>query len=154
VGIYTVGGLATTAPAAAEEITRISEVQTGRNPACLAYQKYSRDTIIAVSRGDREIAWIKHGEKEAQVIRRLRDARLLDPVFVEVADTHGIETPLLTVADFKGRKIINYRYGRLVFATQGGAKFGMGPEGQDEFECGGVLEFPGSPFCISATNVN
>ena len=39
----------------------------------------------------------------AQVIRRLRDARLLDPVFVEVADTHGIETPLLTVADFKGR---------------------------------------------------
>jgi hypothetical protein len=79
---------------------------------------------------------------------------LLDPVFVEVADTHGIETSLLTVADFKGRKIINYRYGPLVFATQGGARFGMGPDGKDEFECGGMLEFPGSPFCISATNVN
>jgi hypothetical protein len=154
VGIYAVGGLATTAPAAPDQIARIGEVQVGRNPTCLAYQKYSSDTVIAVTRGDREIAWIKHSEKEANVIRRLRDARLLDPVFVEVADTHGIETPLLTVADFKGRKIINYRYGRLVFATQGGAKFGMGPDGKDEFECGGVLEFPGCPFCISATNVN
>ena len=154
VGIYAVGGLATTAPAKPEEVARVAEVQVGRNPCWLAYQKYSSDTIIAVARGDREIAWIKYSEKDASVIRRLRDARLLDPVFVEVADTHGIETPLLTIADFKGRKIINYRYGRLVFATQGGAKFGMGPEGQDEFECGGVLEFPGSPFCISATNVN
>lgn len=154
VGIYTVGGLATKAPAAPEEITRIGEVQVGRSPACLAYQKGSSDTIIAVSRGDREIVWIKYSEKGAQVIRRLRDARLLDPVFVEVSDTHGIETPLLTVADFKGCKIVNYRYGVLVFATQGGAKFGMGPDGKDEFECGGILEFPGSPFCISATNVN
>ena len=93
-------------------------------------------------------------EKDAKVIRRLRDARLADPVNVEVSDTHGIETSLLTVADFKGRKILNYRYSELVFATQGGARFGMGPGGQDKFECGGILEFPGSPFCISASNVN
>ena len=154
VGVYTVGGLATDAPAAPAEITRAAEAVVGRNPTCLAYQKYTSDTIIAVSRGDREIAWIKYSEKDAGVFRRLRDARLLDPVFVEVSDTHGIQTPLLTVADFKGRKILNYRYGTLVFATQGGAKFGMGPDGTAEFECGGVLEFPGSPFCISATNVN
>ncbi len=154
VGLYAVGGLATEVPADPEQIVRVGEVQVGRNPCSLAYQKYSSDTIIAVARGDREIAWIKYSEKEGRVIRRLRDARLQDPAFVEVADTHGIETPLLTVADFKGRKIINYRYGRLVFATQGGAKFGMGPDGQDEFECGGALEFPGTPFCISATNVN
>ena len=154
VGVYTVGGLATDAPAAPAEITRAAEAVVGRNPTCLAYQKYTSDTIIAISRGDREIAWIKYSEKDAGVFRRLRDARLLDPVFVEVSDTHGIQTPLLTVADFKGRKILNYRYGTLVFATQGGAKFGMGPDGTAEFECGGVLEFPGSPFCISATNVN
>ncbi len=154
VGLYTLGGLATPAPTEPEQIERTGEVRVGRNPCWLAYQKYSSDTLIAVSRGDRELAWIKYSEKGAGVIRRLQDARMLDPVFVEVADTHGIETPLLTVADFKGRKIINYRYGRLVFATQGGARFGMGPEGKDEFECGGVLELPGSPFCISATNVN
>ena len=156
VGVYRVGNLATEALAVptATDIERVAEVQVGRNPTCLAYQKYASSTVLAVSRGDREIAWIKYTDQGAQVIRRLRDARLLDPVFVEVSDTHGIETPLLTVADFKGRKIINYRYGQLIFATQGGARFGMGPQGKDEFECGGVLEFPGAPFCISATNVN
>jgi hypothetical protein len=154
VGVYRVGGLATDAAADARQIERVGEVQVGRNPVCLAYQKGSSDTVLAVSRGDREIAWIKGTPQGPQVIRRLRDARLIDPVFVEVSDTHGIQTSLLTVADFKGRKIINYRYSQVVFATQGGAKFGMGSEGKDDFECGGVLEFPGTPFCISATNVN
>jgi hypothetical protein len=154
VGVYTVGGLAAEAPALPEEIQRVAEVQVGRNPTCLGYQKGSSDTILAVSRGDREILWIKVSDRDAKIVRRLRDQRLMDPVFAEVSDTHGIETPLVTVADFAGRKIVNYRYGILVFATQGGARFGMGPQGKDEFECGGVLEFPGSPFCISATNVN
>ena len=154
VRIYKVGGLATDAPATAAEIGVVAAVEVGRNPVCLAYQKYSPDKILAVSRGDREIAWIKVSDKEAQVVKRLRDARLLDPVYVEVADTHGIETAVLTVADFKGRKILNYRYSELHLATQGGARFGMGPAGKDEFECGGFLEFPGAPFGISATNVN
>lgn len=153
-GIYAVGGLATEAPASPEQISRISQLQLGHNPTCLAYQKYASDTIIAVSRGDREIEWIKYGSKDARIIRRLRDQRLIDPVFVEVSDTHGIETPLLTVADFKGRQILNYRYGQLVFATQGGAKFGMGKDGTDPFECGGLMKIPGLPFCISASNVN
>ena len=156
VGVYAVGGLGTDAPAAAGDIGRLGEVQVGRNPTCLAYQKGSRDTILACSRGDREIAWIKYNDKEkgAAVTRRLRDARLADPVFVEVADTHGVEGQILTVADFKGRQILNYRYSPVKFATQGGAVFGMGPDGKDEFECGGIMEFPGSPFCVSATNVN
>jgi hypothetical protein len=154
VGVYTVGGLATEASALSEEIERVAEVQVGRNPTCLAYQKYSNDTVLAVSRGDREILWIKYSDRDAKIVRRLRDQRLKDPVFAEVSDTHGIETSLVTVADFAGRKIVNYRYGILIFATQGGARFGMGPQGRDQFECGGVLEFPGSPFCISATNVN
>jgi hypothetical protein len=154
VGLYRLGGLATEAPASAEDIERVGEVQVGRNPTWLAYQKYSSDTVMAACRGDREIVWIKNTPAGPQVIRRLRDARLLDPVHVEMSDTHGIETSLITVADFKGRKIINYRFSRVVFATQGGARFGMGPEGKDEFECGGILELPGSPFCISATNVN
>ena len=92
-----------------------------RNPACLAYQKPSRDTFLACSRGDREIEWVKYTDKGAQVVRRLRDARLLDPVNVEVSDTHGVEAAVLTVADFKGRQILNYRYGPVKFATQGGA---------------------------------
>jgi len=154
IGIYRVGGLSTAAPAAAAEIGRVGQVEVGRNPVCLAYQKYSGDTIIAVSRGDREIAWVKYSGDTATVVKRLRDAKLLDPVHVEVADTHGTETAIITVADFRGQKIVNYRYSDVVYATNGGARFGMGPDGKAEFECGGALDFPGCPFCVSATNVN
>jgi hypothetical protein len=154
VGVYRVGGLATEEAAKATEIERVAEVTVGRNPCCLAYQKYTSDRIMVVSRGDREIDWIQYADAGAKVIRRLRDARMKDPVFVEQSDTHGIETPLMTVTDFKGRQIINYRFGQLVWATQGGKRFGMGPDGKAEFECGGVMEIPGSPFCVSAANVN
>lgn len=154
VGVYSTGGLSTDGPARPRDIRRLREVRVGRNPTCLAYQKYSRDTLLACSRGDREILWINYGDDAAKVVRRLQDKRMVDPVDVEVADTHGIETSILTVADFEGRKIINYRYSRAVFATQGGAVFGMGPQGTDEFECGGEMEFPGMPFVVSATNVN
>jgi hypothetical protein len=153
VGLYKLGGLATEAAAGPAQIERVSETRVGRNPTCLAHQKFSPDTIMAVSRGDREIAWIKD-DSGPRVIRRLRDARLLDPVSVEMADTHGIECSLITVADFHGRRILNYRFSPVIFSMQGGAIFGMGPNGNDEFECGGVLDFPGSPFCISTTNVN
>jgi hypothetical protein len=154
VGSYAVGGLATDAPAQPSQIQRVAETRVGRNPTCLTAQKYVNDTIIAVSRGDREISWIKDELSSTRVIRRLRDSRLIDPVYCEMADTHGIEASIITVADFNGRKALNYRFGRVVFELQGGAIFGMGPTGTDEFECGGVLDFPGSPFCVSATNVN
>lgn len=154
VGSYALGGLATTAPAVPSEIQRVAETRVGRNPVCLTPQKYTSDTIIAVSRGDREIAWIKDDTAGTRVIRRLRDSRLIDPVHAEMADTHGVEASIITVADFHGRKILNYRFGRVVFELQGGAIFGMGLLGTDEFECGGEMAFPGSPFCVSATNVN
>lgn len=151
---YTVGGLATEAAANPGEIFRVDEVKLGRNPVCLAYQKFSRDTIMAVSRGDRKVEWIKFDDKGVKVTRTLRDARLVDPVYVEQADTHGIETQLITVVDFEGKKIVNYRCSPVKFATQGGAVFGMGPDGKAEFECGGVLEVPGHPLGVSASNVN
>ena len=73
VGVYRVGGLATEAPAAARDVERAAEVQVGRNPTCLAYEKYSQDTFLVVSRGDREIAWVKYRDRP-EVVRRLRDA--------------------------------------------------------------------------------
>jgi hypothetical protein len=79
---------------------------------------------------------------------------MADPVYAEIADTHGIETQIVTVADFKGRKIINYRCSPVVFATNGGGKFGCGPKGDEEFECGGMMMFPGNPIAVCGTNVN
>ena len=69
VGVYSVGGLATDAPASPREVVRLGEVQVGRNPTCLTYQKYSHDTILACSRGDREIAWVKYAPQGAQVTK-------------------------------------------------------------------------------------
>jgi len=156
IGIYSLGGLSTTGPVKPNEVKCVGTVQVGRNPVCLAYHKGSHDHFFAVSRGDREIAWVKLKDKGdgAEVIKRLRDAKLIDPVYVEHADTHGTEVGLITVCDFRGRKILNYRWTDIVYATNGGARFPMGPDGKAEFECGGWLEFPGQPFCISATNVN
>jgi hypothetical protein len=150
---FNVGGLANEGPASADQITVASTIKVGRNPVCLAYQKYFAG-FLAVCRGDREIDWVSSWGEKTSIARRLRDRRLIDPVFVETADTHGIEGPIMTVVDFKGKKIVNYRYGPLVFATQGGARFGMGPTGNDQIECGGTLELPGFPFAVSATNVN
>jgi hypothetical protein len=152
--IYKVGGLSTEGPADAKAIMAVGTAKVGRNPTQLVYDKYATATFLAVSRGDREIDWVTIAGDQGSVTRRLRDSRLIDPVYVETSDTHGIETPLLTVVDFNGRKILNYRYGPLKFVTNGGAKFGMGANGTDEFECGGFMEFPGHPFGVSATNVN
>ncbi len=150
---FSLGGLGTEKPANASEIVPVHHLQAGRNPTCLAYQKYG-DGFLVVSRGDREIEWVNNWSDHSSIVRRLRDRRLVDPVYAEVSDTHGIEGPIVTIVDFGGRKILNYRYGKLRFTTQGGAEFGVGAEGRDEFECGGWLEFPGHPFAVSATNVN
>ena len=154
VGIYAVGGLATEEPALPNQIGKVGEFKVGRNPVCMTYQKGSHDTFLVASRGDREIAWFQSSGNTATVTRRLHDRRMIDPVNVEMADTHGIETNFITVADFKGRKIINYRCSVLVFATQGGARYPVGEDGKADFECGGIMEFPGNPICVSASNVN
>jgi hypothetical protein len=155
VAVFKVGNLATAQPvASADEIALVEAVTVGRNPVSLAYHRYASDQIIVVCRGERSLDWIKTTDGGSTMIRRLRDERLIDPVQCEVVETHGIETSLLTVCDFKGGKIINYRFSEVIFATNGGARFGMGKDGKDEFECGGWLEFPGPPFAICATNVN
>ena len=85
---------------------------------------------------------------------RSRDSRLLDPVHLEVADNHGTCSYILSVTDFKGRKLINYRYGPVIFHTNNKKSFGVGPDGMAEFECAGILELPGFPFRVCASNVN
>ena len=110
--------------------------------------------FIVVSRGDRALQWVRFSKDQGTITRELRDERMIDPVYAEIQDTHGIETQVVTVADFKGRRVINYRCSPVVFATNGGAKYGCGPKGTDEFECGGVMPFPGCPIAVSGTNVN
>ncbi|MBA3686179.1 MAG: hypothetical protein H0W72_13205 [Planctomycetes bacterium] len=160
--IWQVGGLATDAPATSAGIAKIGTVTIGRNPTCLAYVKdlgwgqpaSLNKQLIAVCRGDREVVWIEFTGQDGKVIRRLQDVRLTDPVHAEIADAHGTESGILTVTDFAGRQIVNYRFGPVVFHTNGKKRFDMGPDGKAEFECGGSMSFPGCPYMVSGTNVN
>ena len=82
--------------AASAEIERVSQTSVGRNPTCLSPQKYVTDKIKAVSRGDREIAWIQDDGTTLRVILRKRDQRLLDHVHLEMAHTNGYEASIMS----------------------------------------------------------
>lgn len=154
---FKVGGLATGAAAEGSAIKEAARLEVGKNPVWLASKGSGGGDefgFIVVSRGDRALQWVKFSKDQGKIVRELRDERMADPVYAEIADTHGIETHLVTVADFKGRKIINYRIGPVVFATNGGAKFGCGPKGDEEVECGGFMTLPGAPIAVCGSNVN
>jgi len=154
---FKVGGLATGGAVDAGSVKEAGRLAVGKNPVWMAAKGLSGGGdvgFIVVSRGDRVLQWVKFSKDQGTITRELRDERMIDPVYAEIQDTHGIETQIVTVADFKGRKVINYRCSPVVFATNGGAKFGCGPKGADEFECGGVMPFPGNPLAVCGTNVN
>lgn len=143
-------------------------VNVGRNPTCLTYDKYTFDAqghvlgnigiryggFVAVSRGENELVWVSGWDAAASVTKRASDARILDMVSAEVADTHGIQTGLVTVCDFAGKQVVNLRYTELVLATSTGEHIGMGSDGAAILEFGGALPIAGSPFGISGSNVN
>ena len=145
INFYNSGGLSNGAPS----------IRVGLNPCFLGYGKqFYSNGFIAVCRGDRELAWVSGWTGTPGVTKRLRDDRLIDPVSFEAIDTHGIAGSFFTVTDFAGKQLVEYRDSTLVFMTQGGATFGMGPSGSDAIECGGVFSVPGFPICSSTTNVN
>jgi hypothetical protein len=160
--VWRVGGLASDAPVSPADIKQTGQMKIGRNPTCLVYAKNCgwgkpptlSSQLIAVCRGDREIDWIEFAGDNGTIIRRLRDSRLVDPVYAEVADTHGTESHVISVTDFQGKQVINYRFGPVILHTNGGARFDMGPDGKAEFECGGAMAFPGYPYAVCGTNVN
>jgi hypothetical protein len=157
---YRLGGLADDTPAAPGDIKPLAMASVGRNPTCIAYSKNVgwgtpatlNTTVIVVCRGDRELCWVNVAD--GTVTRRLRDSRLTDPVWAEVADTHGTESHIVSICDFKGRKVWNYRFGPVIFHTNGGKRFDVGEDGKADFECGGSMDFPGFPFALCGTNVN
>jgi len=49
--------------------------------------------------------------------------------------------------------LFNFRYGPVIFHTNGGARYGVGASGKDEFKFGGAYDPRGKPFSVSVTNV-
>ncbi len=139
---------------ALKPVVPVGAVPIGRNPTCIyngRHGGYDRDDLVICCRGDREVVWVRPDGKGGTVTRRLRDRRLQDPVWIEVSDTRG--AAVITVADFRGAKLVNYLYKPI---DSWGAKLfgGLGPDGNAAFECTGILEIPGHPFLLSSAEVN
>lgn len=100
-------------------------------------------------RGDRAVKACHAFQGQGQVHMTIRDSRMTDPVAVSTA----VRGPILTVADYSGKKILSFRVGDIV-DSRNKVTYKCGPNGTDKFEFAGELALPGKPFLIGSANVN
>ncbi len=165
---YSLGDYAFGGNASPDAIRETGSVAVGKNPTHIAYWKQDATKpeqgtdaintgVIVVSRGERKIDWVNFSPDNngGSILRTLRDSRLVDPVSAEDNDNHGTESHLLTVADYSGKQIANYRYGPVVYHTNRSGTCappsGCGMAGQ--FQFGGALALPGKAFQVTGANV-
>jgi hypothetical protein len=158
VRIYDISSFALDAPRPipADGIKEIGKVQAGRNLTSMSRQGGGQ--VLVASRGDRRVEWVGIDGADPtalKVLRTLVDSRFDDPVVVDASD----RGPVVTIGDFTGKTLYNFRVGRT--ENNGGkppADFGCGKDGVDaeckDFEFGGKLAVPGTPFFVGTTNVN
>lgn len=149
--IYKVGNLMTTEPAGTIG-KPFKIVKIGKNPTNIDYGRggeFGNDLFINC-RGDKTIYYLYY---DGRIHARLRDARLQDPVYVAVSSNgrDKYNSPILSVMDFKGRQVVNYRY-------QNGAVEALrtpvgNPPGSSVFEHGYTTSLPGQPFMFTSAEV-
>lgn len=152
------------------ELGVIGSFNVGRNPVSMCFarrgdsklpllpytstgKQTSPDPInnlfyVAV-RGDRKVVAAVTFNGSGAVYRTIRDKRMGDPVAVSTA----VRGPIVSVADFRGKKVLSFRVGPLVDARHN-KTYGAGADGKAPFELAGILPFSGYPFLINSTNVN
>ena len=103
---------------------------------------------IAV-RGDRKVVAAVTFSGTGQVYRTIRDKRMGDPVAVSTA----VRGPIVSVADFRGKKVLSFRVGKITDARNNKV-YGAGSDGKAPFELAGERAVSGHPFMLNSTNVN
>jgi hypothetical protein len=152
------------------KLQEIGTVAVGRNPVALIFARYGEtglplipndnsgkprapdplnNLVYVACRGDREVDGVVTWAGTGQVFRRIRDARLSDPVGLGIASRANI----LTVADFLGRKLVSFRIGT-INDTRNNRVYPVGGDGSVPYEYAGELALPGYPFLVNSTNVN
>jgi hypothetical protein len=173
--IFSLGGYAPGAEARSgspEGIAARGKVVVGRNPTSLAPSKGEPDAdmrddplngqVIVTSRGDRKIQWVRFSAdgRSGRVVRTLQDSRMVDPIAAEDIDNFANVGMTLSVADYGGRSVLNYRYGTVLFADRG-AEWAcqpphgcpVKPTGNVAIEFGGGFKMQGRPYQINTSNV-
>jgi hypothetical protein len=175
-----VGGYADNTAVSPTQIAEVGSVPgVGNNPTSIAYIFHDwantgnygdgviNHEVIVTSRGDRAINWVSfaNDNDSGSITRTLRDSRLIDPIAAEDNDNHGTESYLLSVADYGGKQVANYRYGNVIFWTNIGNSRGTGTGqacqpsapctilGGGQFEFGGSWMAPGKVFHFTSADV-
>lgn len=110
----------------------------------------SNDTLWLVCRGDRALQQLSIDGTGGRVTRTLSDRAMGDPVAIEIND----RGPILTVADFNGRSVINYQTDAITGFGCADSSAPVTPTGALSIQRGGVMAVQGTPFAISGANVN
>ncbi|MBU2407508.1 MAG: hypothetical protein KKC79_02530, partial [Gammaproteobacteria bacterium] len=168
--IYGLGNAASGAVTAADTVEK-GRVVIGKNPTSLATSKGEPDDtnmeplnhqVLVASRGDRKIQWVRFANdgNSGSVVRTLQDSRIIDPIAVEDADNFSNVGNLLSIADYAGKKVSNYRYGPVFLSDRqpgaacqppGGCP--VTPTGSVKMEFGGSYTTEGKPFHLKTSNV-
>lgn len=134
----------------------VASLDVGRNACAIDLGRNmhygSKDRIIVVSRGDRQVVVIEDaGSAHARIGQVIRDARLRDPVDVQGWESRG--SCGLTVADFKGKQLINYLIEPI--SAWGDALYpGFAGDTGLDYERTGILPIAGAPYIVTGAEVN
>jgi hypothetical protein len=156
------------APQVKTVVGEIGSFKVGKNPVAMCFARRADKNLPLIPsnsnsgiadgtnnvfwvacRGDRSVVACHTFQGKGQVHMTIRDSRMGDPVALSTA-TRG---PVLTVADFSGKKILSFRIGDIVDSYDK-VTYGCGPKGTDAFEFAGELAVPGKPFLVGSSNVN
>ncbi|VTU39748.1 hypothetical protein H6CHR_05585 [Variovorax sp. PBL-H6] len=155
----------------ATDVVEKGRVVVGKNPTSLAISKIDPDNrtieplnqqVLVASRGDRKIQWVRFSSdgNSGSVVRTLQDSRIVDPIAVEDADNFASDNMVLSIADYTGKAVSNYRYGSVIFANRGTSwacqpptGCPVQPTGSINMEFGGSYTMEGRPFHIRTANV-
>jgi hypothetical protein len=110
----------------------------------------SNDSLWLVCRGDRTVQQLTIDNAGGRVSVALRDRAMGDPVSIEVND----RGPILTIADFNGRAVINYQTDAITGFGCAESSAPVTPTNGLSIQRGGVMTVQGTPFAISGANVN
>ncbi len=106
------------------------------------------ESLLAVSRGHQSVSWVSVAD--AEISQTLRDARLRDPVSVEAESLPIVNSEAslstIVVADYMGKALHSYRYGKLEPSFADDASLDAG-----SFEYGGSYEPGEKVFGVETT---
>lgn len=114
------------------------------------YPPDTRNNLMYIAvRGERKVVAAVTFEGKGEVYRTIKDKRMGDPVAVSTA----IRGPIVSVADFRGKKMISFRVGK-IRDSRNDKVYGCGADGNDPFEYAGDVPFAGHPFLLNSANTN